>query len=199
MGKNMESVTESNEAEVATYAPRIYFNFQRDTLFFGRMLEREGDTAHQRDMACFPYEKHFESEQLQRIESLALSMDKGHMMLTYLNHHVGLGSFERLKNLYLCLEADNVDPSRELELLGARDMAKGPDTATAEDLAQIFVELWKISFERQGVVIVGSGLEALHSISRDGLGRQESLRDVLLRNGADSEELLKLRWLRNRL
>jgi hypothetical protein len=31
-------VTESNEALVAKFAPKIYFNFERNTLLFGRWL-----------------------------------------------------------------------------------------------------------------------------------------------------------------
>jgi hypothetical protein len=34
-GKEYETVIESNEAEVAKYAPKIYFNFKRDTVVFG--------------------------------------------------------------------------------------------------------------------------------------------------------------------
>lgn len=124
-------VIEGNEAEVAKYAPKIYFNFQRDTLVLGRTLLPCGEEpGRERAMACFPYGNHFDFAQLQWIESLALSIDtdsrpdSGYKIFYYLNHHVGMGSFQRLKKLYLCLEADDVDPSGELELVDLREKVK---------------------------------------------------------------------------
>jgi hypothetical protein len=130
-GKEMESVTESNEAEVAKYAPKIYFNFERDTLLFGRTLLPRGEDPRLRTiMGYFPYGKLFDFKQLQRIENLALSItkdlgsDSGSKMFDYLNRLIVLGSFQRLKKLYLCLEANDMDPSQGLELVDFNEKVK---------------------------------------------------------------------------
>lgn len=111
---------------MAKYAPKVNFNFERDTVVFDRTLLPRGEVEEPgrgRFMASFPYGKHFDFEQLQRIESLALTIhtasgsDGGYRMFYYLNWQVGLGSFQRLKKLYLCLEADDVDASRGIELV----------------------------------------------------------------------------------
>lgn len=193
---------ESNEAEVAKYAPKIYFNFERDTVVFGRtLLPRGEEPGRGRFMACFPYGKHFDFEQLQRIESLALSIDtdsgsdSGYIMFYYLNRHVGLGSFQRLKKLYLCLEADDVDPSRGVELVDLREKVKKEERD--EGMAQEFVDRWRTAFKGEGVVVNGVGMEGLRIICKDGLSRRYQLRELLLKNGASPDEVLKCVWVRD--
>jgi hypothetical protein len=90
-GQEYETVIESNEADVAKYAPKIYFNFERDTVVFGRTLLPRGEgPGRGRLMARFPYGNHFDIEKLRRIESLALSidtdsgLDSGYMIYYYL-------------------------------------------------------------------------------------------------------------------
>jgi hypothetical protein len=49
-----------------------------------------------------------------------------------------LGSFQGLKKLYLCLEADDVDPSRGVELVDLREKVKVEDGD--EGIAQEFLD-----------------------------------------------------------
>lgn len=187
---------ESNEAEVAKYAPKVYFNFARDTVVFGWTLLPRGEALGRlRSMACFPYGRHFDFEQLQRIESLALSIDadsssdSGSMMLSYLNRHVGLGSFQRLKKLYLCLEADDVDPSRGVELVDLREKLKEEDGD--KGMAQEFVDRWRTAFKGEGVAVNGVSMDGLRIICKDGLSRRDQLRELLLKKGASPDDVLK--------
>jgi hypothetical protein len=187
-GIEFESVTESNEAEVAKYTPKIYFNFERDTLLFGRT-------------PCFPYGKHFHFEQLQRIENLALSIDKdwssqtGYLLFYHLNRHVGRGRFQRLKKLYLCLETDDVDPRRGVELVDLREKVKEEEGDGG--IAQEFVDIWRSVFESEGVVVNGVGMEALRIICKDGLKTRYQLRELLLKNGVSPDEVVKCVWVRD--
>jgi hypothetical protein len=152
-------------------------------------------------MDCFPNRNHFDFEQLQRIESLALSIDNdagshlGHMMFYYLNQLVGLGSFQRLKKLYLCLEADNVDPSQGVELVDFKKKVK--EEERDRGIVQEFVDRCRSVFEREGVVVSSVGKEALRIICKDGLRMQHDLRELLLKNGASPDELLKCVWVRD--
>ena len=192
---------ESNEAEVAKHAPKIYFNFERDTVVFGRALLPRGEEPGRRKIrACFPYGKHFDFEQLQRIENLALVIDmetrsdSGYVMLHYLNHSVRLGSFQRLKKLYLCLEADDVDPSRGVELVDLRENVK--EGEGGEGMVQEFVDKWRIAFKGDGVVVHSEGMEGLRIICKDGLRRRHKLRELLLKKGVSPDEVLKCVWVR---
>lgn len=45
--KEYETMIKSNEAEVAKYAPKIYLNFERDTVVFGRILSPRGEEPRQ--------------------------------------------------------------------------------------------------------------------------------------------------------
>jgi hypothetical protein len=201
-GKEYETVIESNEAKVPKYVPKVYFNFERDTVVFGRTLLPRGEELGRRGrvMAYFPYGKHFDFEQLQRIESLALNIDtdsgsdSGYMIFYYLNRHVGLGSFQRLKKLYLCLQADDVDSSRGLELVDFREKLKEEGD---EGMAQEFVDRWRTTFKGEGVVVNGVGMEGLRIICKDGLSGRYQLAELLLKNGASPDEVLKCVWVRH--
>ncbi|KAH8594833.1 hypothetical protein B0O99DRAFT_623756 [Bisporella sp. PMI_857] len=202
-GVPFETVIESNEAEVARYAPKIYFNFACDTVVFGRTLLPRGEAPGQRGriMACFPYGKHFDFRQLQRIERLGLSISTGSdldsmwSMVFYLNRHAGLGSFQRLKKLYLCLEGDDVDPGQGMELVDLRENMKEEEGDGAR--AREFVGRWGTALKGLGVVVNGEGMEGLRTICENGLKKRHQLRDLLLKNGASPDEVLKCVLVRN--
>jgi hypothetical protein len=165
------------------YTPKIYFNFERDTLLFSQTLLPGGENPGlRRTRGCFPYRKHFDFEQLQRIESLALNIDKdsgsGDRMFYYLNPQVSSGSVQGLKRLYLCLEADDEDPSRGVELVDLREKVKEEEGDGG--IAQEFVDRWRTAFERERVVVNGVGMEALRIICKDGLRMRKPLRELLL-------------------
>ena len=187
---------EGNEAEVAKYAPKIYFNFERDTVVFGRMLLPRGVEPRSRAyMASFPYRYHFGLEVLQKIENLGLSLnsdsglDSGYLVFNYLNRQVGSGSFQRLKKLYLYLEAADLDLSRGVELM---DFRKRNDK-----IAQKFVESWKTAFQRENVLVDGVGIEGVRIICKEGLSKHHHLRELLLKNGASPEEVLRCVWIKD--
>lgn len=195
-GKEYETVIESNEAEVAKYAPRIYFNFEHDTVVFGRtLLQRGQEPRHGEYLTCFPFNKHFEPEQLERIKNLALRIDTPlhlpfpYTMFDYLDHHIGVGSFRRLQKLYLCLETDGVDPSRGVKLVDLREKVK--EDGGDQGMAQKFVDIWKSKFNGEGVGADGMDIEGVRIICKDGLRRRNQMRELLLKNGASPDEVLK--------
>lgn len=193
-------MTESNEAEVAKYAPKMDFNFQYDTVVFGRTLANERETRRWK-LACFPYQRHFDIKLLQRIENLAFTIDADPYSDTehwrvfyYLNHHIPLGSFQALKRVYLCLEADDLDPRRGIELvdLGERVAEEGD-----ERIAHKFMDRWRTIFEHEGPAVDGVGMEGVRNICKNGLSNRQQLRELLLKNGVSSDEVLKCVWVKN--
>jgi len=117
------------------------------------------------------------------------------LLFYHLNRHVGLGSFQGLKKLYLCLEADDVDPSRGLELVDLREKMKEEDGD--EGISQEFVDGWRSAFQGEGVLVNGVGMESLRIICKDGLRTRYQLRELLLKNGASPDEVLKCVWVRD--
>jgi hypothetical protein len=63
--------------------------------------------------------------------ALSINKDSGPSLVERvfydLNLQAGSGSFPRLKRLYLCLEADEVDLNREVELVDLREKVKGEE------------------------------------------------------------------------
>ena len=187
---------EGNDAEVAKYAPKIYFNFERDTVVFGRTLLPRGVKPRSWTcMASFPYQDHFSFEVLQRIENLGLGLysdsglDSGYLVFEYLNRQIGSGSFQRLKKLYLYVEADGLDLSRGVELMDFRE--------ENNKIAQKFVERWKTAFQRENVMVDGVGMEGVRIICMEGLSKRHQLRELLLKNGASLEKVLRCVWMKN--
>ena len=193
---------ERNEAEVARFATRIYFNFEHDMVVFGRTLLLRGEEPGRgRFVTCFPYGKHFDFEKLQRIESLALSIDTYsgsspgsimYIIFYYLNRYIRFGSFQRLKKLHLCLGADDVDPSRGVELVDLRE--KVEEEEGDKGMIQEFVDRWGTVFKGEGTMVNGMGIEGLRIICKDGLSKRYQLRELLLENGASPGEVLKCFW-----
>lgn len=109
------TVIENDEVEVAKYSPKVYFNFRCDTVVFGRIVSlsprgayAESDNKN-RAYFLFAKEEHFDSGIMRRIENLSLGIDVMKASLFHLNQQVGLGHFQRLKNLYFHLDSAAAD------------------------------------------------------------------------------------------
>jgi len=53
------------------------------------------------------------------------------------------------------------------------------------------------AFQGEGVVVNGVGMEALRIICKDSLRTRDQLRELLLKNGASPDEVLKNVWMRD--
>jgi hypothetical protein len=61
------------------------------------------------------------------------------------------------------------------------------------------MDIWRTAFKGEGVVVDGMGMEGLRVICKDGLSnlKRYQLRELLLKNGASPDEVLKCVWVRN--
>jgi hypothetical protein len=189
----------SLEAEEDTkHCPRIYLNYECDTVVFGRRLRKSGSTTEEESRAYFPLSNQFDNNKMQaKIQNMAVNIDIASSVLLFLNLSPGSERFSSLKNLYLYIESDDVRrrPRRVVELVDL----KGTVQHDGIDMAQRLLERFKSVFGRRGVTVAGSSAqEALKIICKDGLGfwHYFRLRESLSRNGANPDEILKCVWLR---
>ncbi|RAO66251.1 uncharacterized protein BHQ10_002263 [Talaromyces amestolkiae] len=183
---------ESNAAEVAKHCAKVYFNFDHDTVVFGRFLPSSSSSNGVSRRAYFPFGEQFDVAMLARIRNLAVNIDIASSVLPFLNLSPGSERFSSLRNLYVYIESDDPGrrPRRVVELVDLTEDREVEDGR--RDLTQRLLERFKNVFGRRGVTV------ALKTICKDGLGfwRYLGLRDSLLKNGGDPDKLLKCVWLR---
>ncbi|KAE8554222.1 hypothetical protein TMatcc_006273 [Talaromyces marneffei ATCC 18224] len=207
-----------NGAEDARQCPMIYFNYERDTVVFGRRLRRHAsptttisnsNNSEEKSRAYFPLSNEFDgSNKMQaKIRNMAVNIDIASSVLVFLNFSPGSERFANLRNLYLYIESEDPKyrPRRVVELVDLTTEDKGQE-AEAEDekdgranMAQRLLERFKTVFGRRGVTVDGcSAEETLRIIGKGGLSfwRYNRLRESLLENGGSPDELLKCVWLR---
>jgi len=188
--------TQVQDPTLARYAPKIYINFEHDTVLFGRAFQPLGEMPRRllvfsKTHAHFPSKEEFEPGQLTRVENLGLSFFPGgaHIGLSYLAHRVESGEFPKLRNLYLCLQASDPDFSRSVDFVRLESCTEKNEDGVTK--AQGFVSRCKSRMLLPGYNLRQLGTEeGLRAISR--LDGHPHLRDFLLRNGADPDEPLKI-------
>lgn len=184
-----KTTVDSNAAEFAKHCAKVYFNFERDTVVFGRFLPSSKGKV---SRAYFPFGQQFDVEMLARIRNLAVNIDIASSVLPFLNLSPGSERFSSLRNLYVYIESDDPKrrPRRVVELVDLTEDAEVEDGR--RDQTQRLLEKFRTVFGRWGITV------ALKTICQGGLGfwRYLGLKDSLLKNGADPDKLLKCVWLR---
>ncbi|KAF3392237.1 hypothetical protein DPV78_010624 [Talaromyces pinophilus] len=188
-GQEYTTTVESNAVEVAKHCAKVYFNFERDTVVFGRFLPSSKGRV---SRAYFPFGQQFDVDMLVRIRNLAVNIDIASSVLPFLNLSPGSERFSSLKNLYVYIESDDPKhrPRRLVELVDLTEDGGVEDGR--RDLTQRLLEIFRTVFGRRGVTV------ELKTICKHGLGfwRYLGLKDSLLKNGGDPDKLLKCVWLR---
>ncbi|KAH6704047.1 hypothetical protein BKA61DRAFT_617789 [Leptodontidium sp. MPI-SDFR-AT-0119] len=196
--RKIEFVVESNEHEVAKYAPKTYFNFEHDTIVIdGSSVDGEEECDATLRGIGYSMENH-QSTQVQRIKNLAFIIrldwanDWIYSLGEYMKNHVNL---DMLKTLTFCLETDDLDPSKELEIvdLHQRGSRKGQFAGVAEEI----INRWRAVFEQVGIVVGGLGLQGLKSVCEGPWNGPRTMKAEFLRHGTNPDEGLKWGLLRN--
>lgn len=148
-------LTPGNAAEVARYQPKIYFNFANNIVVWGRTLRPTilgpGDDERVPPTLFTSFQSYFGADVLGRVENWGFAMECEHgradihISLSILELKVKcLNSYPKLKKLFICVGAKELDSTQEYELV---DLRLPVDEEREEGLlAQEFIDRWETSY-----------------------------------------------------